>query len=65
MFAFRMFGQFLLLVILLVYMGYGIVKTIKNKNLTCLHKIVWIAIIISIPILGTSAYLRTTFTPRT
>ena len=63
MFVFMMYGQLLLLAIILVYMGYGIVKTVKNKNLTFLHKIVWIVIIISLPVLGASAYLRTTFTP--
>ncbi|MBB5621051.1 putative membrane protein YczE [Pedobacter cryoconitis] len=62
--AWMTIGQLLLFLILPGYLLYGIVKTVKNKNLTLLHKIVWISIIILLPIFGTSAYLRTTFTPK-
>jgi hypothetical protein len=58
-------GQFILLAVVLVYIIYGIVKALKNNQLSLLHKIVWIAIIVLLPVLGTSAYLRTTFIPRT
>lgn len=57
--------QFLIICILIVYIVYGIVRTVKNKNLTFLHKAIWIAIIILLPVFGTSAYLRTTFISRT
>lgn len=60
-----MIGQFILLAVVLVYIIYGIVKTLKNNKLSLLHKIVWIAIIVLLPVLGTSTYLRTTFIPRT
>ncbi|RZJ87706.1 MAG: hypothetical protein EOO20_15435 [Chryseobacterium sp.] len=50
--------------ILLFYIVYGIVKTLKNRSLTVLHKVIWVAIIIFLPVLGTSAYLRTMFVPR-
>ncbi|WP_414693542.1 PLDc N-terminal domain-containing protein [Pedobacter sp.] len=58
-------GQLILLAVVLVYIIYGIIKAMKNKSLSLLHKIVWIAIIVLLPVLGTSAYLRTTFIPRT
>lgn len=56
--------RILLLIGILIYIAYGIVKTIKNKDLSLLHKIVWVSVIILLPILGTSAYLKTTFTQR-
>ncbi len=54
----------LFFLITISYLIYGIVKTIKNKNLSLLHKIAWIAVIIYLPVIGASAYLRTTFIPR-
>ncbi|WP_167353201.1 PLDc N-terminal domain-containing protein [Pedobacter steynii] len=54
----------LFIALLLAYVIYGIVKTMRNKNLSPLHKLVWIIVIVSIPLLGTSAYLRSSFTPR-
>ena len=57
-------GQAFLFLILISYLIYGIAKTVNNKSLTTLHKIVWLAIIIFLPVLGTSAYLRTTFKAR-
>lgn len=59
-----MIWEFLLFVIVLVYMVYGIRSTVKNKNLTHLHKAIWIAVIILIPVIGVSTYLRTMFLPR-
>jgi len=57
--------QLLLIGIIIAYIVYGILRIVKNKELTLLHKAVWIIIIIFIPVLGTSIYLRTTFIPRT
>ncbi|WP_370632845.1 PLDc N-terminal domain-containing protein [Pedobacter sp. MC2016-14] len=57
-------SQLLLHFGLLSYLIYGIVKTVKNKNLHPLHKVIWIAVIIMLPVLGTSAYLRANFSPR-
>ncbi|WP_368388862.1 PLDc N-terminal domain-containing protein [Pedobacter polysacchareus] len=54
----------LLLLLALFSLVYGIVKAIKNKTLSLLDKIVWIAIIVWLPFLGTMAYLRATFTTR-
>ncbi|WGQ10893.1 PLDc N-terminal domain-containing protein [Pedobacter gandavensis] len=54
----------LLLLLALFSLVYGIVKAIKNKTLSLLDKIVWIAIIVWLPFLGAMAYLRATFTTR-
>jgi len=52
------------IIALSAYILYGIYKTLANRNLSLLHKALWIIIIVSLPVLGTSAYLRTTFKPR-
>lgn len=56
--------ELLLLFIALFSLVYGTVKAIKNKTLSLLDKIVWIAVIIWLPILGTISYLRATFKTR-
>lgn len=56
--------NFLLIIILLAYILYGIVITLKNKALSPLHKMVWIAVIVFLPVIGTSLYLKTTFAPQ-
>jgi hypothetical protein len=52
-------------VALLVFanMVYGIVKISKDKNLQVLEKAVWLIFVISMPVLGTALYLRSTFPP--
>jgi len=55
---------FVLIALLTTYILYGIIKAIRNKELSLLHKTVWIIVIVSLPVLGTSAYLRSTFKPR-
>lgn len=56
--------ELLILFLALFTLVYGIVKAIKNKTLGLLDKIVWIAVIVWLPFLGTIAYLRATFRTR-
>lgn len=57
-------GYALLFLILIGYMIYGIVSVIKNKQLNRAEKTVWIAVIVFLPVLGASMYLRGTFVAR-
>uniref|UniRef100_UPI000EB3AC52 PLDc N-terminal domain-containing protein n=1 Tax=Pedobacter schmidteae TaxID=2201271 RepID=UPI000EB3AC52 len=57
-------GYIILIVLLLVYIIYGIVHIKNNKALNLSQKLTWIAIVICLPVLGVSIYLRTTFVPR-
>jgi hypothetical protein len=56
------FTMILLLYILLVAnMIYGIVHVVRNKQLLRFEKILWVFIVICMPVIGTSLYLRSTF----
>jgi len=57
-------GNALLFLILVGYMLYGVVNVMKNKQLNLTEKIVWIIVIVFLPVLGASLYLRGTFVSR-
>jgi len=54
----------ILTLFVLGYMIYGIVQVVKSKSLSVMNKIVWLAIVIFLPVLGTAGYLRTNFKER-
>jgi hypothetical protein len=51
-------------ILLICYMIYGIAHAVKNRSLTRFEKSVWIIIILCMPVLGASLYLRSTFRTR-
>jgi len=54
----------ILLILVLCYMIYGVVQVIRDKSLTMLARLIWIAIIVIIPVLGAGWYLRSNFQTR-
>ncbi|WP_394334677.1 PLDc N-terminal domain-containing protein [Pedobacter africanus] len=45
-------------------MIYGITHAVKNRSLTRFEKAIWIIIILCMPVIGASLYLRSTFRVR-
>ena len=55
---------FSIMLLVFVNMVYGLIKILKDKNLHLLEKAVWLIFVISMPVLGTALYLRSTFPPQ-
>ena len=46
------------------YLIYGIVHVARNKRLTKPEKLLWLILVVYMPAIGTSMYLRSTFVTR-
>jgi hypothetical protein len=57
-------GYAFMLLLIALYLIYGIVHVLRDKSLNVLTKCAWIIFIIALPVLGTSGYFRTNFKER-